>query len=284
MVAIAEKPTPSASSLERATKNARMKRSGRGRPDRDSPLPSRAESDTSALSQSASPEPGVDVESPAEATLLEAPAAVGTALGATLSLAPVDAAATSPTVPAEDALPAAAALEFDTAMSAAGEYVFFWRQAGPYGQFCQWFHSPFVADGVTFATAEQYMMYKKAELFGDFETASAIANSPSLHPMQHKKMGRSVRRFDAKTWSERNVRIVARGNYYKFMQNDALKSVLMSTGAKTLVEASPHDRVWGIGFDSATAMANVGLWGENRLGRALMMVRDEIASLLERSG
>lgn len=99
-----------------------------------------------------------------------------------------------------------------------------------------------MADGVTFATAKQ-MMYKKIELFGDLEMASIIFNSPSLHSSQHKKMGSSMKNFNAKKWSEHNVLVVADINYYKFVQNDMLKSTLMSTGKKVLVEASPNDRV-----------------------------------------
>ena len=164
-----------------------------------------------------------------------------------------------------------------------GEWVFFWRTADSYGQLSQWYHSPFVADGMTFVTAEQYMMYKKAELFNDSEMMSAIVGSPSLHPSQHKKMGRSVKNFDAERWSNLDLAVVAGVNYYKFTQNETLKAVLMSTGNKTLVEASPYDRIWGIGFDSTNAAANVNLWGQNKLGRALMMVRDEIAKSIRGS-
>lgn len=156
------------------------------------------------------------------------------------------------------------------------EYVFFWKPFGPYGEFSQWFYSPFTADGTTFATAEQYMMYKKAEIFEDHEMMSAIADSPSFHPAQHRKMGRSTKNFNVGTWNRVSLAVVAGVNYCKFTQNERLKSFLMSTGEKTLVEASPLDRTWGIGFDSTTAAANVSLWGENRLGKALMMVRDEI--------
>lgn len=164
-------------------------------------------------------------------------------------------------------------------MTTEDEYVFFWRTDGQYGFLSQWFCSPFVADGITFTTAEQYMMYRKAELFGDSETALKIVNTPSLHPNEHKRMGRMVRNFNESVWSNQSMIIVAGVNYFKFMQNDTLRNLLMSTGKKTLVEASPNDRIWGIGFDSVNAIVNVSSWGSNRLGRALMMVRDEIAKL-----
>ena len=49
------------------------------------------------------------------------------------------------------------------------EFVFFFG-----GNFSQWAPTSFVIDGVEFCTAEQYMMYKKALMFHDYETASKI--------------------------------------------------------------------------------------------------------------
>lgn len=35
---------------------------------------------------------------------------------------------------------------------------------------------------------------------------------------------------------------------FQFSQNDDLKTILFSTYPKTLVEASPYDKIWGIGL------------------------------------
>ncbi len=43
-----------------------------------------------------------------------------------------------------------------------------------------------------------------------------------------------------------------------------------------MVEASPFDRIWGVGYDAANAESNRGNWGENLLGKALMRVRDRL--------
>lgn len=40
------------------------------------------------------------------------------------------------------------------------KYTFFWS-----GPFSQWAHSPFELKGIQFCTAEQYMMYKKSNIF-----------------------------------------------------------------------------------------------------------------------
>lgn len=166
-----------------------------------------------------------------------------------------------------------------SAMSNEDEYVFFYRPRDPYGEFSQWYYSPFSADGIMFVTAEQYMMYKKAEIFNDFEMMKRIVASPSAHAAQHKRMGRLVKNFNDETWENLSLTIVAGVNYYKFTQNETLKSLLMGTDKKMLVEASPYDRIWGIGFSDADAMQNMNAWGQNKLGVALMMVRDEIAKL-----
>ena len=57
-------------------------------------------------------------------------------------------------------------------MRESDKYVFFWG-----GTFSNWFKSDFVIDGVTYNCAEQYMMLKKALMFGDYESAKKIMNT-----------------------------------------------------------------------------------------------------------
>ncbi|GAP82885.1 putative duf1768-domain-containing protein [Rosellinia necatrix] len=68
----------------------------------------------------------------------------------------------------------------------------------------------------------------------------------------------------------------------------SFRDVLLATGDRELVEASPYDRVWGVGFAAAGAAANRRQkWGMNLLGKCLMEVRDRFrkedeAAALER--
>jgi len=156
------------------------------------------------------------------------------------------------------------------------DYVFFWKVNWNLGELSQWYPCDFVCDDLIFSTCEQYMMYKKAEIFNDTGIMDMIINSPRAHPSAHKRMGRSVANFNPDVWANRDMGVVINANFCKFTQNEHLLEVLMSTGSKQIVEASPTDRIWGIGFDEDNALANRKMWGSNKLGRCLMMVRQMI--------
>jgi ribA/ribD-fused uncharacterized protein len=162
------------------------------------------------------------------------------------------------------------------------KFVFFWgHQPGQQGVgkwvLSQWWPSPFEVDGVAFATAEHYMMWGKAMLFGDERTAERILAAG--HPKQAKDLGRQVRDFDQATWEEHRVDIVRTGNIHKFGQHDDLREFLLGTRDRVLVEASPLDRVWGIGLreDDPRAEDPARWAGLNLLGFALCDVRDVLA-------
>ncbi len=144
----------------------------------------------------------------------------------------------------------------------------------------QWYDCYFVVDGVCYHTTEQFMMASKALLFGDDEVHREIMTAYS--PSDHKKLGRKVHDFNPELWDARKYDIVVEGNKAKFGQNPELKEFLLSTGDAILVEASPYDKIWGIGLDRETALkGTVDQWkGENLLGCALMEVRDWLRSTI----
>ena len=78
----------------------------------------------------------------------------------------------------------------------------------------------FEENGVGFITAEHYMMYHKALLFGDLETADKILKT--VHPRDVKRLGRLVKNYDDSVWSEKRFDVVLNGNILKFSQNPEL--------------------------------------------------------------
>jgi ribA/ribD-fused uncharacterized protein len=140
--------------------------------------------------------------------------------------------------------------------------------------FSQWYDCYFEVDGIQYHTTEQYMMASKARLFGDEEVFREIMEADS--PFDYKKLGRKIRGFEQTLWDARKYDIVVEGNKAKFGQNRDIREFLLSTGEALLAEASPYDKIWGIGLDRETALKGTAeQWqGENLLGCALMEVRD----------
>ena len=162
------------------------------------------------------------------------------------------------------------------------KFVFFWGHTAPGDGrigthvLSQWWPHPFAVDGVRYPTAEHFMMAEKARLFGDETRLVEVLAAPS--PGAAKAAGRRVTGFDDAVWCENRVEIVARGSVAKFGSDDDLRRFLVGTGDRVLVEASPRDRVWGIGMGKNNPdAAHPSRWrGLNLLGLALMKARAEL--------
>lgn len=162
------------------------------------------------------------------------------------------------------------------------EYLMFWgHQPARDGRvtpscFSQWFPTPFEVDGVSYASAEHFMMAGKARLFDDAQTLERILVAAT--PADAKQLGRQVQGFDGAQWDAASFDIVVRGNLAKFNQHPALGEFLLATGEQVLVEASPVDRIWGIGLAAEDKKASQPeKWrGLNLLGFALMQVRSAL--------
>ena len=163
------------------------------------------------------------------------------------------------------------------------EYLFFWgHQPSKDGKiskscFSQWFDSTFVIDDIAYQTAEHWMMAAKARLFGDDESLAKILEATD--PKTAKALGRTVKNFDDDDWKANARRLVTEGNLAKFGQNEELKAFLLATNNLVLVEASPYDRIWGIGLKADDDRANSPMtWlGQNLLGFVLMDAREKLS-------
>jgi hypothetical protein len=158
------------------------------------------------------------------------------------------------------------------------KFYLFWKETD---EFSQWYNSKFKGTSkfdslkrvIEFYNAEQWMMYNKALLFGDLDIAKKIIKTSD--PKTIKKLGRKVCFYDQETWDENKKDIIKEGNMLKFGQNNNLLKLLLSIKG-IIAEASPFDKVYGIGLNANDPKAlDINTWeGENILGYTLMEVRD----------
>ncbi|OZG75169.1 hypothetical protein BTA51_01935 [Hahella sp. CCB-MM4] len=163
------------------------------------------------------------------------------------------------------------------------KYVLFWGHQKSETRitktcFSQWYDSPFTQKGIAYLTAEHFMMAEKARLFGDSNAEQKILLADN--PGEAKKLGREVQGFENSVWEHHRFDIVVKANLLKFGQNAELKEFLLNTGDRILVEASPVDKIWGVGLAmDHPAVENPYQWrGLNLLGFALMEVRLQLSA------
>jgi ribA/ribD-fused uncharacterized protein len=159
-------------------------------------------------------------------------------------------------------------------MKTTKEFTFFWGNSDP---FSNWYQpATFTFNGITFVHSEQFMMFCKAMLFGDTDVAQKIMRTSN--PRVHKSLGREVEGFNQKIWEEHAYNVVYVGCREKFLQNQKLLDALIDTADTELVEASPYDKIWGIGLHQHDIRAHSKeTWqGKNLLGEILTVLREEI--------
>lgn len=156
----------------------------------------------------------------------------------------------------------------------------FFSNKGKYGFLSNFYEKPFSGTennvNINFDSAEQAVHYRKALLFGDIECSNKILNAKD--PKEAKALGRQVKNFDSCKWDTYKKAIYYKTLMEKFNDTE-LKDKLLSTKAYVLVECSPYDRIWGIGYskDSPDFIGrHFDKWGENLLGKILMRVREDI--------
>ena len=163
----------------------------------------------------------------------------------------------------------------------------FFRETEEYGFLSNFYYSPFTVsymneDGVKsyeFKTAEHAVHFFKAMLFNDIETADKIMMTD--YPKVAKSLGREVKNFNNFTWNNNKEVIYFDVIKAKFTdeRNKDIKQKLIDTGDSILVECSPYDRIWGIGYNKESSefiCKEFDKWGQNLLGKILMRVRDRI--------
>lgn len=159
------------------------------------------------------------------------------------------------------------------------KYVFFYgyELQVPEGRLQSWYPSAFSDPqhpGAVLHTAEHYYMYRKALAMSDGETAERVLKAAT--PREANKLGREVKNFDSEKWKGMVDQVAENANHLKFSQVGECRIALLGTGEKEIVEASPVDRNWGIGFDADHGEGHESEWGKNFLGKELMRVRKRL--------
>lgn len=145
------------------------------------------------------------------------------------------------------------------------------------GYLSNWYMSDFVADNIKFTSMEQYMMYKKAQLFNDTKIMQEILSTDNVGKI--KMLGRSVKNYDEVMWNGVRQIVVYEGLYAKFSQNESLREKLLATENDILAECAVSDCIWGIGLamNDDKRLSTEEWRGQNLLGFAIMQVREKLS-------
>jgi hypothetical protein len=151
------------------------------------------------------------------------------------------------------------------------DFYLFWEADSTLSNWCK---TPFSYKGADISCSEVGYMMNKAIYFEDILNLTAIQHTTC--PKAAKALGRQVLNFDEDSWAMVSVGEMADVLKAKFSQHERSKKELLGTDVRTLVEASPVDKVWGSGVDKHSKDAtNKAKWtGLNRLGYALEIARD----------
>lgn len=153
------------------------------------------------------------------------------------------------------------------------EFVFFWSDE-PFTNFTPCPNLTYL--GIDWKSSEQAFMWVKAVEFKDFKTAQLIRSAET--PRDAKRLGRQVKPFDAEQWNKVSYDHMRQIVDIKFRSNPEFMKALLNPRFfnRKFVEASPYDRIWGIGYKAEDALhVWRGSWGENRLGNILTALRNQ---------
>lgn len=162
------------------------------------------------------------------------------------------------------------------------EPIFFFGAAHrPYGAFSNFYLAPMSVDGHRYPSVEHYYQSQK---FTDPEYARLVREAWTPYQAKQlagQRMGRGrdvnavIQRHLTRgvrlreDWEGVKEDVMRTGLKAKFTQHPDLAAVLLGTGTRHLVEASPYDRYWGHGRDGQ---------GHNRLGCLLVELRSALHS------
>jgi len=154
--------------------------------------------------------------------------------------------------------------------------VLFWKDTDRNGYLSNWARSPLIVKGQAFNCVEQYIMWSKAVIMSDGTREAEIL--ATTDPQRQKRLGKSVHPWNKALWARHRSQVLYTAVKAKFSQNEGLRCRLLATFPRPMAEASPSDKVYGIGIapDDPRAQDPENWRGENLLGQVLEQVRTEL--------
>lgn len=140
--------------------------------------------------------------------------------------------------------------------------IHFYAVNAKYGEFSNFAPYPIKLKKKIWNTSEHYF---QAQKFAGTDQEEKIRKASS--PMKAAEMGRNRRVKIRQNWDHIKENVMYDALKAKFTQYEELKSLLLSTNDKILVEHTENDEYWGDGGDGS---------GKNRLGKLLMKLREEL--------
>lgn len=140
--------------------------------------------------------------------------------------------------------------------------IFFYRTNEEYGIFSNFHRYGFWENGIRWRTVEHYF---QAQKFLNTDIQRQIRDC--FKASEAAELGRSRTLPLRKDWELVKDDVMYYAVLQKFSQHEEAKTLLLSTGQRTLIEHTGNDAYWADGGDGS---------GKNRLGEILMEVREKL--------
>ena len=141
--------------------------------------------------------------------------------------------------------------------------IYFYTKNDPFYELSNFAPFGFECDSVYWPTVEHFF---QAQKFLDPQHRERIMRAPG--PREARSLGQSRDIPIRADWEAVREDVMLQALRLKF-QRPELQALLLNTGARPLLEASPFDHFWGTGQDGS---------GQNRLGHLLERLRQELAA------
>ena len=133
----------------------------------------------------------------------------------------------------------------------------------------------FEYNGTRYSNGEQFFMAQKARTFDDSEALTEILRTEN--PAACKAIGRKIKGYSASEWYQEVEEAIEPGLYNKFKANRICRNMLLSTGERSIGEATTEDP-WGVGMRlDHPEILNQRKWsGKNIIGNILQNIRSRL--------